>query len=165
MLPPLTAAGLAVAVERVKLYGQRTPIEVLDGEIVAGLEEHAACMDAKVKPKTTKIKEPHSLVEYVCRRNVGRHYSTLDRACVAVLAQEQFKKLGREPEANKDIRSAEVEPSTKYACQGFGRDCARATYFLETVAEGAYEAGTVDVAALEGTLGDGLAGLRAHLGR
>ncbi len=68
-------------------------------------------------------------------------------------------------EANKDIRSAEVEPSTKYACQGFGRGCARATYFLETVAEGAYEAGTVDVAALEGTLGDGLAGLRAHLGR
>ena len=76
-----------------------------------------------------------------------------------------IQEAGKGAEANKDIRSADLEPSTKYACQGFGRGCARATYFLETVAEGAYEAGTVDVAALEGTLGDGLAGLRAHLGR
>jgi hypothetical protein len=68
-------------------------------------------------------------------------------------------------EAAKDIRSAEVEPSQKYAFQGFARGCARATYFRETGAEGAYEAGTIDIDALERTLGEGLAGLRANLGR
>lgn len=68
-------------------------------------------------------------------------------------------------EADKDIRSAEVEPSQKYAFQGFARGCARATYFRETASAAAYEAGTVDVDALERTVGEGLAGLRAHLGR
>lgn len=67
--------------------------------------------------------------------------------------------------ATRDIRSAEVEPSQKYACEGFARGCARATYFTETAAEGAYEAGTIDVAALEGTIEEGLAGLRVYLAR
>jgi hypothetical protein len=68
-------------------------------------------------------------------------------------------------EADKDVRSAEVDPSQKFACQGFARGCARASYFLETAAEGAYEAGALDVDALERTIEQGLAGLRAHLGR
>jgi len=67
--------------------------------------------------------------------------------------------------ATRDIRSAEVEPSQKYACEGFARGCARATYFTETAAEGAYEAGTIDVAALEATIEEGLAGLRVYLAR
>jgi hypothetical protein len=68
-------------------------------------------------------------------------------------------------DANKDIRSAEVEPSPKWACQWFARGCGRATYFRETAAEGGYAPGTVDVDALERTVSEGLAGLRAHLAR
>lgn len=67
--------------------------------------------------------------------------------------------------ANRDIRSAEVEPSQKYACEGFARGCARATYFTETAAEGAYEAGTIDLTALEATIEEGIAGLRVYLAR
>ncbi|HSO39058.1 MAG TPA: DUF6707 family protein [Labilithrix sp.] len=67
--------------------------------------------------------------------------------------------------ADKDVRSAEVDPSQKWALQGFARGCARATYFRETAAESGYEAGVVDIGALENTIGEGLAGLRAHLAR
>ena len=67
--------------------------------------------------------------------------------------------------ATRDIRSAEVEPSQKYACEGFARGCARATYFTETAAEGAYEAGTIDLTVLEATIEEGLAGLRVYLAR
>jgi len=68
-------------------------------------------------------------------------------------------------EANKDIRSAEVESAAKWALEGFARGCARAAYFRETAAEGGYEPGTVDVTALDGTLEEGLSGLRAYLAR
>ncbi|HSO31126.1 MAG TPA: hypothetical protein VLT33_01385, partial [Labilithrix sp.] len=67
--------------------------------------------------------------------------------------------------ADKDVRSAEVDPSQKWALQGFARGCARAAYFRETAAESGYEAGVVDVDALENTIDEGLAGLRAHLAR
>jgi hypothetical protein len=68
-------------------------------------------------------------------------------------------------DATKDIRSAEVDPSQKWALQGFARGCMRATYLRETAAEGGYEEGALDVEALERTLEEGLAGLRAHLAR
>lgn len=97
ILPALTRVELEQAAERVRLYGQREPVEVLDGKIVGGHTEYLACMEAGVKPTITRIKEPPAcLVEYVVRRNVPRHLSTLDRACIAVLAQEQYKKLGKE---------------------------------------------------------------------
>ena len=67
-------------------------------------------------------------------------------------------------EADKDIRSAEVDPSQKFACEGFARGCARAAYFRETAAEAAYEAGTVNATALEATIAAALDGLRAQLG-
>jgi hypothetical protein len=67
-------------------------------------------------------------------------------------------------EPGKDIRSAEIEASQKWALQGFARGCARAAYFRETAAE-AYGAAAIDVDALEHTLEEGLAGLRAHLAR
>jgi hypothetical protein len=41
----------------------------------------------------------------------------------------------------------------------------RATYLRETAAEGGYEEGALDVEALERTIEEGLAGLRAHLAR
>lgn len=69
-------------------------------------------------------------------------------------------------EADKDIRSAEVESAAKWALQGFARGCARAAYFRELAAESSlYEAGSLDVDALERTIEDGLAGLRAYLAR
>lgn len=68
-------------------------------------------------------------------------------------------------DATKDIRSAEVDPSQKWTLQGFARGCMRATYFRETAADGAYEEGVLDVQALEHTIDEGLAGLRAHLAR
>jgi hypothetical protein len=68
-------------------------------------------------------------------------------------------------EAQKDVRSAEVDPSQKWACQGFARGCVRAAYFCEMAAESTYDASIIDVAALEHTIAEGLAGLRAHLAR
>ena len=96
LLPALSAVEIQEAAERVRLYGQREPIEVLDGQLVAGLSEYLGCLEAKVTPKVTRIKKPTCIVEYVLRRNVPRHLSTLDRACIAVLAQEQYKALGKE---------------------------------------------------------------------
>ena len=63
--------------------------------------------------------------------------------------------------AGKDVRSAEVDPSQKYALEGFARGCARATYVRETAAEGGYPDGVVSIEALESTIDDGLQGLRA----
>lgn len=68
-------------------------------------------------------------------------------------------------DADKDIRSAEVESAAKWALEGFARGCARAAYFRETAAEGTYEAGAIDVAALDRTIEEGLSGLRAYLAR
>jgi hypothetical protein len=68
-------------------------------------------------------------------------------------------------EADKDVRSAEVDPSQKFACEGFARGCARAAYFYEMAAEGSYEPGSVATEALERTIAGGLDGLRAQLGR
>ncbi len=68
-------------------------------------------------------------------------------------------------DAEKDIRSAEVESAAKWALEGFARGCARAAYFRETAAEGACEAGSLDVAALDRTVEEGLSGLRAFLAR
>jgi len=65
--------------------------------------------------------------------------------------------------AVKDVRSAEVDPSQKWALQGFARGCARAAYFRETATEATYEEGVVVIDALENTIDEGLAGLRAHL--
>lgn len=95
ILPPLTDVELDVAADRVRLYGQTIPIETVKGEIVAGWEEHQACVAAGVPPKTTPIKAPACLVEYVLRR-LPRNLTALDRACIAVLAEEQWKALGRE---------------------------------------------------------------------
>jgi len=96
ILPPLNKVETKEAIQRVRAYGQREPIETVDGKIVSGWDEYAACVAVKVKPKITKVRRPDCIVEYICRRNVGRHLSTLDRACIAVLASEQYKKLGRE---------------------------------------------------------------------
>lgn len=65
--------------------------------------------------------------------------------------------------ADKDLRAAQVETSQKLAREGFARACARATYFRETAAEGAYEADVIDVEALDRTIAEALAGLRPHL--
>lgn len=82
---------------------------------------------------------------------------------IATTPREAFLKWVAE--AEKDVRSAEVDPSQKWACQGFARGCARAAYFMETAPEGLYEPGTIDLEALERTVTEGLAGLRAHLAR
>ena len=79
------------------------------------------------------------------------------------VAREAFAKWLAE--AQKDLRSAEVETAQKWACQGFARGCARAAYGRETAAERAYEAAAIDVAALELVIAEGLAGLRAYLAR
>lgn len=68
-------------------------------------------------------------------------------------------------EAGKDIRSAEIESAQKWALEGFARGCARAAYFREAAAAGAFGEAAVDAEALERTLEEGLAGLRAHLAR
>jgi hypothetical protein len=68
-------------------------------------------------------------------------------------------------EANKDIRSAEVESAQKWACQGFARGCTRAAYLREIAAEAAYAGVVLDVAVLEQTIEAGLDGLRVHLAR
>lgn len=68
-------------------------------------------------------------------------------------------------DAGKDVRSAEVEPSPKYALQGFANGCARATYFLEMAAHGGYAKDAYDVDALERLVTEGTTGLRAHLAR
>jgi hypothetical protein len=68
-------------------------------------------------------------------------------------------------EANKDIRSAEVESAQKWACQGFASGCTRAAYLREIAAEAAYAGVAPDVAVLEQTIDAGLDGLRVHLAR
>ena len=62
-------------------------------------------------------------------------------------------------EAEKDVRSAEVDPSQKHACQGFAQGCARAATVREADAVG------LDVDAVERIISQGLDGLRAQLGR
>jgi DNA methylase len=94
ILPPLTSAEIERATERAVLYGQTLPIEVLDGTIVHGLEEYEGCVAAGIAPRLTKVSAPACLVEYVIRR-LPRHLSTLDRAVIAVLAEETYKALGR----------------------------------------------------------------------
>lgn len=96
-------------------------------------------------------------------RRAGLVARLVEHPAVAPMPREAF--LRWVAGADKDIRSAEVDPSQKWACQGFARGCARATYFRETVAEGAYEEGVLEVDALERTIAEGLAGLRAHLAR
>jgi hypothetical protein len=83
----------------------------------------------------------------------------------AVAAQPVAALLKAVAEADKDVRSAEVDPSQKFACEGFARGCARAAYFYEMAAEGSYEPGSVATEALELTIAGGLDGLRAQLGR
>jgi hypothetical protein len=87
----------------------------------------------------------------------------VEQPAVAMTPPEALARALAEP--GKDLRSAEVEPSAKYALEGFARGCARATYFRETAAEGAYPAGVLDVAALDHTIDECLSGLRAHLAR
>ena len=82
----------------------------------------------------------------------------------AVAAQPVAALLKAIAEADKDVRSAEVDPSQKFACEGFARGCARAAYFRETAAEGRYDPGSVDITTLEATIAAGLDGLRAQLG-
>lgn len=82
---------------------------------------------------------------------------------IAAMPRDAFLKWVAE--ANKDLRSAEVESSQKWACQGFARACVRAAYFRETAAEAAYEEGTVDITALDDTIAQGLAGLSVFLAR
>lgn len=96
LLPPASEEEIDRAVERVRLYGQREPIETVEGQIVACHLEYLGCVRARVTPKITKVTAPDDLVEYVVRRNVPRYLSTLDRACIAVLAQEEFKRAGIE---------------------------------------------------------------------
>jgi hypothetical protein len=96
VFPPLLKEEVERTAERVKMYGQREPIEILDGAIVAGFVEYQACVAAGVQPELTSIEEPADLVEYIVRRNVPRHLSKLDRACIAVLAQVEFKKAAHE---------------------------------------------------------------------
>lgn len=96
VLPPLDPEEIQCATERVALYGQREPIEVFDGFLVVGLAEYLGCLEAEVEPTITYIEAPSCFVEYVVRRNVPRHLSPLDRAVIAVLAQEQYKKLAHE---------------------------------------------------------------------
>lgn len=97
VFPPLTREEHERTVERVKLHGQREPIEVLDGQIVAGAAEYDACVASGVKPTLTRIAEPDCIVTYIIRRNIPRELSALDRACIAVLAYEAIaKEMGRE---------------------------------------------------------------------
>ena len=62
-------------------------------------------------------------------------------------------------EAEKDVRSAEVDPSQKHACQGFAQGCARAATLREAGAAG------LEVDAVERIISQGLDGLRAQLFR
>lgn len=78
------------------MYGQRQPIETVDGKIVAGLEEYQACVAAGISPKITPINTPDDLVEYVVRTNIPRHLSVLERACIGVLARERWQGLAHD---------------------------------------------------------------------
>jgi len=85
------------------------------------------------------------------------------RPAIAASPREAF--LKSLSEAEKDVRSAEVESSPKWACQFFARGCARAAYFRELAPEGVYEAGALDIDGLEATIAEGVTGLRAFLTR
>jgi hypothetical protein len=63
----------------------------------------------------------------------------VEHPALAKMPREAFVKWVAD--SDKDIRSAEVEPSQKWALHGFARGCARATYFRETSKEGSYEPG------------------------
>ncbi len=62
-------------------------------------------------------------------------------------------------DADKDVRSAEVDPSQKHACQGFADGCARAATLREAALA------DVDAEAVERIIAQGLDGLRAQLSR
>ena len=65
-------------------------------------------------------------------------------------------------DAEKDVRSAEVDPSQKHACQGFAQGCARAAYVREAAGN---DLDAVASEAVERIIAQGLDGLRAQLGR
>ncbi|GAC1531890.1 MAG: hypothetical protein NVS3B10_27140 [Polyangiales bacterium] len=62
-------------------------------------------------------------------------------------------------EADKDVRSAEVDPSVRHACLGLARGCARAATLREAGAP------DLDLEAVERIISQGLDGLRAQLHR
>jgi hypothetical protein len=92
LFPPLGKDEIDCVVERVKMYGQREPIEVFGSTIVAGWQEYLACIEAGVVPNYSTVDEPQDLIEYLVRRNVPRSLSYLDRAVIAVLAQVEWKR-------------------------------------------------------------------------
>lgn len=94
ILPPLTKLEIDRAAERVRLYGQTQAVETVAGKVVNGLEEYEGCLLAGTKPKVKAVKVPEGdLIEYVIRR-LPRSLTSLDRAVIAVLAEEQWKLIG-----------------------------------------------------------------------
>ncbi len=68
-------------------------------------------------------------------------------------------------DAEKDVRSAEVDPSQKHACQGFAQGCARAAYVREAAGAAGNDLDAEASEAVERIIAQGLDGLRAQLGR
>lgn len=89
----------------------------------------------------------------------ARRASLVDRLVARSAATAAPRGPAALAEAEKDVRSAEVDPSQKHACQGFAQGCARAAYLREAATA------EVDVDAVERTISQGLDGLRAQLSR
>ena len=120
LFPPLSKDEITTAAERVRLYGQTEPIETLHGAVVSGWQEYLACGEAGVVPTYTEIEEPDDLMEYVVRRNIPRHLSKLDRACIAVLAQAEFKAIthARKVDGARsgDLRAGKLRATVARSC-------------------------------------------------
>lgn len=102
--------------------GQRDPIEVVDQLVVAGWDLYEACITEGVEPVLTEIEPPADIVSYVLRRNVPRNFTPMDRACIAVLAREQFQTLASKRKGRREKRD---ETSRSWASGRWWQHAAR----------------------------------------
>lgn len=126
ILPPLTEAERDLLQETVKLHGQTGPIEVLEsGEVVVGWEVLQACVAVDTSAKVQMIRPPDDLVDYILRRNIPRNITPLQRACIAVLARDQWKELARKRKADAPRKDRAKTPRSSWTSERWYEQAAR----------------------------------------
>ena len=84
IFPMMTDAELAELAADIKQHGQRTPIYLLDWQILDGRNRYRACQIAGVEPKTVAYRDDANALEFVISSNLHRrHLNESQRAMVA----------------------------------------------------------------------------------
>lgn len=84
--PEMSASDFAELVDDISRNGLRSPIQVLDGQILDGRHRFKACVQAGVEPNIVEVNlEGQSPAEYVWSTNgVRRHLTPSQKAAIAV---------------------------------------------------------------------------------